>query len=356
MSLFDRRTDTEKELDAYRQSHSTDNRQSSFDKYNNTSNNQNSMQNNMQSNPYDYGAKGPFDTSYNNSNNNQNDIQQNKYDYYGNENNNNFYDSTNQNNSFKDDIHTNNVIDTPKSENQKSSSGVATILVLIWLLGSFAAFIILAVMEKADWAMLVFGQVFLVLGIILCCKSKDNKDKNGKKRKFNFLNLIFPVAGSGIILVCLFYMLADKSLINSFNENILPVLCCSLFAVVGLVMLGVGIVKPIKDKARCSVLVTAEVIDIKRRLSSDSDGGSTWVYAPVYRYYYQGRDYLNESDLYSSSVVKVGTQQEIRLNPNNPNDFIEPKRQVGVAVLAIIMGVIFTVAGICAVMAVLQAG
>lgn len=303
MGFFDRRTDTEKELDTYKKSRTINERQNQHN--------------------------------------------------YGNENYNNFYDNTNQNKNdyFKPDISANNISNTPKNQNQKGGWGFGSTLLFLWFLISVAAFIVLTAMGQTNWGMIVFGQVFLVLGIMLCCK----KDKDKKGKLSNLLNFIVTAVGAGIILVCLLYMFADEWLINSFNNNIVSVLVCSIFLVVGLIMLYFGIVKLIKDKARCTVFVDSEIIDIKRRLSTDEDG-SSWVYAPVYRYYYQGQLYTGCSDIYSSSVARVGTQHKLRINPDNPNDFIEPKRMGTISALFIIMGVAFAGAGIMAIAAVISAG
>lgn len=63
MSLFDRRTDTEKELDAYRKSHPSKESKSSFDTYNNNSD---IRQNNTESDNFNY------------KNENYNNLQSNK--------------------------------------------------------------------------------------------------------------------------------------------------------------------------------------------------------------------------------------------------------------------------------------
>ncbi|MDD6489323.1 MAG: hypothetical protein PUG48_05870 [Clostridia bacterium] len=50
--------------------------------------------------------------------------------------------------------------------------------------------------------------------------------------------------------------------------------------------------------------------------------------------------------MYSSSVDRVGTKQELRINPYNPNDFIEPKRLKTLRALLLMMGGIFAGMGL----------
>ena len=293
MGLFDRRTDTEKELDAYRNSHPTNERQSPFDKYNNTE----STQNNTQSDRYNY----------------------------NNENYNNSYDNT--------------------SQNRKVTFG--SVFCLVLFIVSMAAFVVLTVMGQISWAMIAFGLMFVVLGITL--RVRDNP-----KGKIHILNIIFIIIGAVIIIVSLFFSLADEQLINSLIQKIWPVLLCSVFVIVGVILLCIGIIKPKRDKARCTVSLEAEVVDIERHYSSDSDGSSGWVYAPVYRYYYQGHEYKISSNIYSSSVERVGTKQEICINPYNPNDFIEPKKLRSLSILLLVMGVMFSVVGLFSVVLVIS--
>ncbi|MDD6489324.1 MAG: hypothetical protein PUG48_05875 [Clostridia bacterium] len=211
MSLFDRRTDTEKELDAYRNSHPTNERQSPFDKYKNTENTQNNRQS-------------PFDTR-NNRNNNQNNMQSDRYNY----------NNQNDNNSYGD-----------TSQNRKITFG--SVLCLVLFIVSMMAFVVLMVMGQIGWSMVAFGLMFVVLGITL--RVRDNQ-----KGKIHNMNIIFVVIGAVIIIVSLFFALADERLINSLSQKIIPVLICSVFVIIGLIMLCIGVIKPRRDKARCSFSV-----------------------------------------------------------------------------------------------------
>lgn len=233
MSFFDRRTDTEKELEAYHKSHSADKNQ----------------------NPYDYANQ-------------------------------------NQNNDFKPDISANNGNTTPKSQ-------------------------------------------------------------SNQKRKFNPVAIILFIVVAVIILIFLFCIFANKSLIYIFNENIFLVLFGFVFFLVGAIMLYVGIAMPKKDKARCSVAVKAEIVDVQSRISTD-ENSSTCVYAPVYKFYYQGQVYKVRSTLYSNERIIVGTDTEIAINPLNPNDFIEPSRRNFVGILLTVMGVMFAFAGIFVMLTIAQ--
>ncbi|MGN1457006.1 MAG: DUF3592 domain-containing protein [Acutalibacteraceae bacterium] len=297
MSLFDRRTDTEKELEAYNKKTSTNERKSPFD-------NTESTQNNTQSDSYNYGNE-----NYN------------------------------------------------VPQNHKSSkSWVITVIFLVWFIGSVIALFLLADTGHDGLMAAMFGQLFLVFGIITFVNTKKSVNKLCVKYIFN---LLFAVVGALIMAGGLFYEFTDsqtmKKLSYMLGENIVAVLVCMLFVIVGVCLTVVPIVKQIKDKKRCTVSVVAEIVDFKTRISRDEDGTSR-TYAPVYKYYYSGREYTQGSDLYTNQSMVTGIKTEIFINPSDPGDIYEPKRSASFRIIMSAMGILFLVMGIFAIIAVLTGG
>lgn len=302
MSLFDRRTDTEKELDAYRKSHPSKESKSSFDTYNNNSD---IRQNNTESDNFNY------------KNENYNNLQSNK---------------------------------------KNPKSWVISTFFLVWVIGSFIALILLADKGHDGLMTAVFGQMFLLFGIIAFVNTRKSVNKSCVTYIFN---LLFAVVGALIIAGGLFFEFADGQIMEKLSyilsENVIAVLFCMLFVLVGAVMAAFPIVSYIKDKKRCTVSVVAEVVDFKSKISR-GEHGSTMTYAPVYRYYYGGTEHTQASDIYTNQSMVTGIKTEIFINPNDANDIYEPQRSASLRIIMTVMGVMFFAMGIFSIIAVLTVG
>ena len=334
MSLFDRRTDTERELDAYRQNNSSNERRNPFD----TQNTANGNNNRTQSNPYDYGntnynnsinrQQNPFDTQ-NTANSSQNGVKPNTY---GDNNINNIELNSNNNN------------------NNGQSSCAMSILFLIWFVGSMIACAIFGGTGQTGLGLVMIGQVFLVMGIVVCSKIKKEK---GKPIGMEFLLWLFPIVGAGTIIGGMINAFGDSLFIERFNKNVVPVAFCLIFVLVGLGVLIFPMVKRKKDRERCTVRIDADIINVKSTITVNNKNRRRRVYAPVYRYYYQGKVYENSSTLYTGYKITVNTKGEIYINPSDANDFIEPNRERYGLVVMNILGIVFTVMGLVAILTIL---
>ena len=338
MSLFDRRTDTEKELDAYRNSHPTNERQSPFDKYKNTE----STQNNTQSDRYNYGNE----NYNNNTENTQNNTQSDPYNY-SNENYNNTVQNTNNNintpNTYR------NTYTNTKSDNKKHTAANIIIAILVVLLiGSFAGMFVVVNTGSGGLTLAMFGQVFFLFGIIGFISNL----KSGKKSIVSFLGvLIFSLVGLFIAVSGFINEFADgqtmESLGNFLSGKLIGILLCSVFIIVGAVISISANVKRSRKRNNCNVPVMAEIIDVKIS-TSRSNGHTTRHYAPVYRYYYGGTEYIKESDVYLNRRIMTGVQTEILINPNDANDIYEPQRMLAYTNSSTVIGVLFVIMGIVA--------
>lgn len=296
MSFFDRRTDTEKELDAYQKRTSTNERQSPFDRYNNTESTQN-------------------------TNNNINTT--------------NTYRNTQTNTVNKNKKHT--------------AANIVIAILVVLLIGSFAGMFFLADTGKSGLTLAMFGQVFFLFGIIGFVSSL----KSGKKSIVSFLGmLIFSVVGLFIAVSGFLNEFADGqtmmlSMSYFLGGRLIGILLCSMFVIIGAVALISANVKRSRKRNNCNVSVMAEIIDVKISTSRHK-GHTTRHYAPVYRYYYGGSEYIKESDIYLNRRIMTGTQTEILINPNDANDIYEPQRMSAYTNSSTIIGVVFMVMGIFA--------
>lgn len=98
-----------------------------------------------------------------------------------------------------------------------------------------------------------------------------------------------------------------------------------------------------KKKGRCTMPVQAEIVDVKRDYTADSDGtGGSYDYTPVLGYVLGGREYKQKADFSSSrrKAFTVGELMEIRVNPNKPSEFVVPGKSNTAAfgMVLIIMG------------------
>ena len=103
-----------------------------------------------------------------------------------------------------------------------------------------------------------------------------------------------------------------------------------------------------KKKGRCTMPVHAEIVEVKRDYTSDSDGtGGSYDYTPVLGYVLGGRQYKQTADFSSSrrKAFKVGDVMEIRVNPNKPSEFLVPGKSstFGFGMVLIFMGALIFV-------------
>jgi len=184
--------------------------------------------------------------------------------------------------------------------------------------------------SKREPMMCVFilGLFFLVFGLI-----GISSDIKGKTLKKNLQMFIFPIVGLGCMIYASIAMWGDKFHIT-LSEKCAPVLILCLFILAGGGMV-LGRVLTIKGKKEKYTVVTAKCVGLDRQYS-----GNTSVYAPIYSYCYNGIEYNTKLNFYSNiDVSKVGTKEDIYINPNNPKEIYRPsiKQSMGIIILGIII-------------------
>ncbi len=121
--------------------------------------------------------------------------------------------------------------------------------------------------------------------------------------------------------------------------------CCSVFFIVGALMLAASI----QLQKGCIKSVTSIVVDIIEKEGTDDDGDPTITYCPVYQYTVGGVTYEKESSMSSSSKrYDIGQKVPLKYNPRDPNVFLEPGESktnivMGAVLVAVSLGIIIYV-------------
>ena len=180
---------------------------------------------------------------------------------------------------------------------------------VIWAVASIAILAIFTGLNQTTFAIMTFGQLFVIFGIILLIN-----------RKFSGIVSLF----AGVSAIIFPAMFQWGHLFNPAipEDNVFSLIISGGITLIGLAMLVVPGVSEDLAKRRCRVKVEAEIIDVKETTLSDD---VTLAFAPVYQYEHNGKYYTKESRKYSSSVVPiVGDKTELLINGKHPNDVYFP--------------------------------
>ncbi|MBE5944264.1 MAG: DUF3592 domain-containing protein [Lachnospiraceae bacterium] len=158
-----------------------------------------------------------------------------------------------------------------------------------------------------------------------------------------------------IFLVSIIFCISIFTLVLAASENsdfankmdkIAPVLITGFFAVAGIILTIVAVIKKFGMKERCTQIVTATCVDIDSHINYDDDGPDTRVYCPIYEFYYNGQTHRVSNNVYSNfSIPQIGTNVQLFINPYEPEEFLEEKRG-GAYSIIIFIGIVFMLVGI----------
>lgn len=208
--------------------------------------------------------------------------------------------------------------------NKKISSTIFGLLFLIWFFGSMALMFYFAkVQSNVYYALMVFGQYFLVFGLIPLFKKK-------------LIGLPFFLVGLACIIVP-FFMLNSQLLPVKINwDGVIPLLLVSVFVIAGFCLIIIPLYQRNKRKEICTVIVPAQIVDYD---TSYNEG--TTLYAPIYEYTFNGKEYRICNHSYSNVGNRpVGTIINLKIDPNNPTVFEDNHASIFVI---IILGIFFLV-------------
>ncbi len=185
---------------------------------------------------------------------------------------------------------------------------IFTVIFLIWFFGSIFALIITAEINPY-YTVIIFGQYFLVFGLI------------GLYKKV-LIGGIFAVVGLICITIPILMMnpqLFEKTIIW---DTVIGTLLILAFVLTGLGMAIIPIINRKRLQNRCTYEISATVI----RNDIDYNEGKK-LYCPIYGFYYKGKQYEVSSNQYTNINVKeIGNFETIKINPNNPEEFLSDSR------------------------------
>lgn len=214
----------------------------------------------------------------------------------------------------------------------KTADAIISIVFLIWFVGSIGLLIYFAKTGKTALALSVFGQYFLVFGIMGLVSSIS---KGGFKLR-NLPLLLFPLVGIGAIAGGIIIQYGSDEFKEKCFDN-LPMVCIILFMVIGIFLIIGGLYNALYLKLTCTEYVNGECVEVKTQYNSNHSE----TYCPVYSFSYNGQIYKVCNDIYTNShCPAVGQRYELYINPNDPTKLYEPLRANGTGVYMIILGVL----------------
>ncbi len=207
---------------------------------------------------------------------------------------------------------------------------------IIWAVASIGLMIYFSGLNRVTFTLMTFGQLFLIFGIISICRKQTT-------------GFVLTITGLGCIIIPAINEWGYLFNLNSGSDNIFPIILSIAITILGLAMLIVPDVLEDIEKRRCKILVKAEVIDFETTVLNDG----TTVYAPVYGYTYNEKEYKKVTNKYRrNKTLEIGSQVEIKINDSKPEEvYIETSKAS--KMLIYIFGASFFMAGLGMVLTVL---
>lgn len=140
-------------------------------------------------------------------------------------------------------------------------------------------------------------------------------------------------------------------------KNGFPLYFFGAFAIAGLALV-ISAVSTIRYRAdRCTYVTDAVCIDLVHRLSTDSDGHSSSVYAPVYEFECNGRTQTIRSNHYTSRnfAPSIGSRATLHIDTEEFSDYYIGKPSNGL-VGSIVVGLVFSLPALALIFAFLAQG
>lgn len=159
----------------------------------------------------------------------------------------------------------------------------------------------------------------------------------------NSLILVFPFVGAVVMLIsasCIW----NISFLEKIRENIdqvIPAASIASFFCIGVGMFLGSILYRKKKKENCTYIVQAQCIDLRKDPGED-------LYSPVYKYYYNGCEYIYESNFSTNATPPVLNEYyEIKINPGNPEEVWITNYSVTFTILGILFMMLSMLIAFC---------
>lgn len=210
---------------------------------------------------------------------------------------------------------------------------------IIWAVVSVALMFYFSGLNQVTFAIMTFGQLFLVMGIISLCRKQ-------------ITGAVLTITGIGCIIlpaISEWGYLVNANLAN--QNNVFPAFLSTAITVIGIAMLVVPGVLENSAERKCKKVVKAECVDLKEVKLSDN----SVAYAPVYQYEYNDNVYTKCTEKYrKTQVPNIGSRIDIRINEKKPEE-VYIKASKSSLMLIYIIGTSFFIAGLGMIITVLSA-
>ncbi len=205
-----------------------------------------------------------------------------------------------------------------------------SVVFLIWFFGSMVLMIFFKMIDVPELIIGVFGQYFLVFGILSLWSGIKNKN-------YNPIFFIIPIVGVTGIAVSLTMLFGTKATIDFIEEN-WGYAILVIFIIVGLLLEVSAFYMTVGKKSRCTESVVAICVDIL--VNYDDEGYE--IYCPVYEANVGGITNQFCNNIYSSdNHVQVGDLKDIYISEYEPGVCYESSSNGKMGLITAVLGLFF---------------
>jgi len=208
------------------------------------------------------------------------------------------------------------------------------IVFVIWFLLSIAGVCISADSGYTEWALIIFGQIFIVVGVFINIK---------KWQEDNYLPIfaLFPTVGLGCTGYGIHMLIVGEDTLGV----IFSVLMLSFFSLTGVLLLCSSIPMLLSANKECTFETVAKCIDVKISYTKTKRGMLKELYNPTYRLWWKGQECILCNHIYTPQKYVIGELYKIHVNPDNIDEFVDTNAEV-IHIAMFIIGIILMVISI----------
>lgn len=209
---------------------------------------------------------------------------------------------------------------------------------IIWAVASIGLIMFFSGLNQVTFAIMTFGQLFIIMGIILLNRKK-------------LVGTVSLLAGMSCVIIPAVNEWGGMFFNNVEGSTIFPAVLATAIGIIGLAMLIVPEVLEDISKSKCKEVVKAECVDFDENKLQD---GSI-AYAPIYQYEYNGNLYTKCTGKYKKTgMPDIGDKIDLKINEFKPQEvYIEASKAskmiiyiFGVSFFTMGLGMILTILGI----------
>lgn len=189
--------------------------------------------------------------------------------------------------------------------NKKTKDTIITILFLTWFFGSIIGLIYFFGIGQYHIGLTLFAQFFIIFGFIFLFSAKSK------------IGLVPLLVGLSILTCVGIDVFGTEKIKMIFTEDVLAFSFGSLlFIIAGICILVIPRSLKKRNLKRCTHSVIAKCISFSKISSK-----SRTLYAPIWKYYFNGEFHTSCDEIYSNlELPNVGDTIELFINPKDPKD------------------------------------